>query len=110
MLLSKQWNVLAEEVQTGGLPYSQIINLSKFPPILLLCPLHPGQRSYNHGQKSWDTCISGVFSNAQPLPSPHKQSWTRAYRIFLEFQLCTGWGEGELQDNFEKDGLFYEGN
>ena len=23
----------------------------------------------------------GAFSNAQPLPSIHKQSWTRAYRI-----------------------------
>ena len=32
---------------------------------------------YDHGQKSWDTCI--------------------------------GWGEGELQENFEKDALFYKG-
>ena len=31
--------------------------------------------------------------------------------IFSEFQLCTctGWGEGELQENFEKDALFSEG-
>ena len=25
---------------------------------------------------------------------------------FSEFQLCIGWGEGELQENFEKDALF----
>ena len=48
------------------------------------------------------------FAQAQPLPSPHKQSRTRASRIFPEFQLCIGWGEGELQDNFEKDALFCE--
>ena len=28
---------------------------------------------------------------------------------FPQFQLCIGWGEGELQQNFEKDALFYEG-
>ena len=33
----------------------------------------------------------------------------RVARIFPEFQLCIGWGEGELQENFEKDALFYEG-
>ena len=30
-------------------------------------------------------------------------------RMFSEFQLCIRWGEGEVQDNFEKDALFYEG-
>ena len=25
---------------------------------------------------------------------------------FSEFQLCKGWGEGELQEKFEKDALF----
>ena len=29
--------------------------------------------------------------------------------FFFEFQLCVGWGEGELQENFEKDALFHEG-
>ena len=55
------------------------------------------------------TCISDAFSNAHrsnPLPSPHKECWTRVSRIFSEFQLCIGWGEGELQENFEKDALF----
>ena len=64
---------------------------------------------YNHGQKSWDTfaflgCFQ--FTQVQPLPSPHKQCSTRVSRIFSEFQLCIGWGEGELQENFEKDALF----
>ena len=49
------------------------------------------------------------FTQVQRLPSPHKQCWTRVSRSFSEFQLCIGWGEGELQDNFEKDALFYEG-
>ena len=26
----------------------------------------------------------------------------------IEFQLCIGWGEEELHENFEKDTLFYE--
>ena len=28
---------------------------------------------------------------------------------FSEFQLCIGWGEGELQENFENAELFKEG-
>ena len=49
------------------------------------------------------------FAQAQPLPSPHKQRWKGVSRIFPEFQLCIGWGKGELQDNYEKDALFCEG-
>ena len=67
--------------------------------------------------KSQDTfAFLGVFqfTQAQPPPSPHKQCWTRVFRMFSEFQHCIriGWGgggEGELQENFEKDALFYEG-
>ena len=40
------------------------------------------------------------FTQVQPLPSPHKQCWTRVFSIFSEFQFCIGWGEGELQENF----------
>ena len=46
------------------------------------------------------------FTQVQPLPSPHKQCWTRLSRIFSEFQLCIGWGEGGLQENFENAALF----
>ena len=28
--------------------------------------------------------------------------------FFPQFQLCIGWGEGELQENFEKDALFHD--
>ena len=49
------------------------------------------------------------FTQAKPFPSAHKQCWTRVSRIFSEFQLCIGWGEGELRENFEKDELFYDG-
>ena len=40
--------------------------------------------------------------------SPHKQCWTRVSRIFSDFQHCMRWGERELQENFEKDALFYK--
>ena len=57
-------------------------------------------------------CISGVFSNShRPNPSlTHKQRWTRVSRVFF-FRVSTLYrvGEGELQENFEKDALFYEG-
>ena len=57
--------------------------------------------------------LFGAFSNPhRPNPSPppvHKQCWTRVSKIFSEFQLCIRWGEGEMQDNFENDALFYEG-
>ena len=41
---------------------------------------------------SRDSCIHfwsvSQFKQAQPLPSPHKQSWTRVSRICFEFQFC----------------------
>ena len=59
---------------------------------------------------------SGVFSNThRPNPSPHhtQKSWTRVsgtdLEFFSQFQLCIGWGEGEMEEYFEKDALFYEG-
>ena len=48
-------------------------------------------------------------SQILPLPSPHKQCWTRVSRICSQFQLCIGRGEEELQEIFEKDALFEEG-
>ena len=54
--------------------------------------------------------VPGAFSNAhRSNPSPHPTNnwcWTSVSRIFSEFQLCIGCGEGELQENFEKDALF----
>ena len=55
---------------------------------------------------SWG--VFHLFSYAQPLPSPHKQRWTRVSRIFSECQLCLGWREGELKENVGKDALFYK--
>ena len=46
------------------------------------------------------------FIQVQLLPSPHKQGWTRVSRTFSEFPLCIGWGEGELQKDFENNALF----
>ena len=55
------------------------------------------------------------FTQDQPLLSPHKQCWTSVSRIFFRVPTLYvsvegegGW-EIELQGNFEKDALFYEG-
>ena len=86
--------------------------------LFFLCPLiihelglgDKGNResTYNHGQKSWDTfAFLGHFPiHTGPTPPLTPQCWIRVSRIFSEFQLCIGWGEGELQENFEKDALF----
>ena len=53
-------------------------------------------------------CISGAFSNShRSNPSPHPTNNVgRVYpEFFSEFQLCIGWGEGELQENFENAAL-----
>lgn len=69
--------------------------------------------SYNHGQKSWDNLHYGVFSNTHrpnPSPQPTKKSWTRVsgtdLEFFSQFQLCIGWGWGEMEQYFEKDAFF----
>ena len=66
--------------------------------------------NYNHGPKFRDTfAFLGVFqfTRAQrAFPSPHKQCWARVSRIFSLYRV----GEGKLQENFEKDALFYEGS
>ena len=48
------------------------------------------------------------FTHTLPLPSPHKQRWTHVSKFFSQFQLWIGWGEGELQENFEKVALFHD--
>ena len=53
-----------------------------------------------------------AFSNSHgPNPSSHPTNNVgREYQeFFSEFQLCIGWGEGELQENFKKETLFNEG-
>ena len=46
-----------------------------------------------------------------PNPSPHLINTVgHVYiRIFSKSWLCIGWGEGELQENFVKVALYYEG-
>ena len=54
-------------------------------------------------------CVSGAFSNLHRFnTSPHPTNNVgRVYpEFFSEIQLCIGWGEGELKENFEKDALF----
>ena len=77
-----------------------------------------GPWAYNHGLGAF-LRFWGVFQfkQIQPLPSPHKQYWTRQERMILSWRVYPelfpsfnfGWGEGELQENFEKDALFSEG-
>ena len=56
--------------------------------------------------KSLGTLLSfwGVFQFTQVHPSPHPTN--NVGRVYPEFQLFIGWGEGELKENFEKDALF----
>ena len=47
--------------------------------------------------------------HAGPTPSLTPQTMLDAcIQNFFEFQLCIGWGKGELQENFQKDALFKE--
>ena len=64
--------------------------------------------SYNHGQTSWDTfAFLGRFPiHTGPTPPLTPQTTLdECIQNFSEFQLCIGWGEGKLQENFEKDAL-----
>ena len=54
-------------------------------------------------------CFARAFSNShRSNPSLHPtNNFGRVYEeFFSEFQFCVGWGEGEMQENFEKDALF----
>ena len=54
-------------------------------------------------------CISGTFFNSHssnPCPHPTNNVGRVYPDFFSKFQLCIGWGEGGLQENFEKDALF----
>ena len=47
------------------------------------------------------------FTQVQPLPPFTPQTMLNGVsRTFSKFQLCIGWGKGELQENFKKDALF----
>ena len=54
-------------------------------------------------------CISGAFSKShRSNPSSHPTN-NVGRECFSDFQLCIELGEGEVQENFEKGALFYEG-
>ena len=77
----------------------------------------PLLHNYSSVLQSWTKvlghfCVSGAFFNSHSSnPSPHPTNNVgRVYpEFFSEFQLCIGWGEGELQENFENAELFKEG-
>ena len=50
------------------------------------------------------------FTQVQPLPSPHKQCWTRVSRFFFEFQLCIGCGGESTAINLRKGCTALRGN
>ena len=71
-----------------------------------------------HGQKALDTfTFLGVFqlTQAQPLPSPHKQCWMRQEpikcmtRVSRSFNVVLSGRRENCKKKFEKDALFYEG-
>ena len=63
--------------------------------------------------KSWDTfAFLGCFPiHTGPTPPSPTNNVGRAYPECFFFRVSTLYrvGEGELQENFEKDALFYEG-
>ena len=69
--------------------------------------------SYNHGLKSCETFafmelfFSSYIKNTSLTPQTYVGRVCRDF--FSEFQHCVGWGDGKLQENFEKDALFREG-
>ena len=66
--------------------------------------------SYNHGQKSWDTfAFLGRFPiHTGPTPPLTPQTMLDAcIQNFFRVSTLYRVGEGELQDNFEEDALFY---
>ena len=53
--------------------------------------------------------IFGGFSNSHrhnSSPHPTNKVGSMFPEFFSEFQLCIGWGEGELQENFKKDVVY----
>ena len=70
--------------------------------------------SENHGQKSWDAllCFFGVFhcTQVQPLPSPHKQCWTRVSRIFFKVSTLFRVGGGRTARKCRKGCTVFRGN
>ena len=88
------------------LPWRPIVDNKKTKKKRLKCDLPEVQSRWKLNElQSWTKvlghfCISGRFQfiQAQTLPSPHKQCWTRVSRIFSEFQLCIWWG----RENYKK--------
>ena len=59
--------------------------------------------------QSWTKVISGEFSNLhRPNPSSHP-IYTEVGCVYPVIVFLYRLGEGELQENFEKDALLYEG-
>ena len=69
--------------------------------------------SYNHGLTPCETFafmelfFSSYIKNTSLTPQTYVGRVCRDF--FSEFQHCVGWGDGKLQENFEKDALFREG-
>ena len=51
----------------------------------------------------------GCSHRPTPFPHPTNNVGRMYTEFFSAFQLCTGWVEEELQENFKKNTLFYEG-
>ena len=49
------------------------------------------------------------FTQVQPLPSPHKQCWTRVSRIYFEFQLFCRVRGGRTAGSFRRGCSFKRG-
>ena len=61
--------------------------------------------SYNHA--FMELFFSSYIKNTSLTPQTYVGRVCRDF--FPEFQHCVWWGDGKLQENFEKDALFREG-
>ena len=68
------------------------------------CQLSSKVQSWTNSQDTFT--FMGLSFNftcpTPPPPHPTNNDESRISRIFPEFQLCTGWGKGGLQDMFKK--------
>ena len=95
------------------LPLRPIVDNKKTKKKRLKCDLREVQTRWQLNKlQSWTKVLGHLhfwaFSNShRPNPSPHPIN--NVARVYPEFCLCIGWGNGKLQEHFEKDALFHEG-
>ena len=90
------WQIMVRHEGTGGESLPNERYRTTF------CQLSSKVQSWTNSQDTFAFVGLSFNFTCPTSPPPHKQRWMRISRIFPEFQLCTGWGKGGLQDIFRK--------